>query len=60
MYDILVVGDFMQLFKYLKEPSQTQRIKKEFLSPWDITEKNTNQEEIAIAELSTGPNCLKR
>ena len=50
----------MQLFKYLKQPSQPQRIKKEFLSPYDLIEKNTNQEEMSITKLSTGPNCLKR
>lgn len=50
----------MQLFKYLKEQSETQRIKKEFLSPHNLIEKNTNQEEIVITKLSTGPNCLKR
>ncbi len=50
----------MQLFKYFKEQSKTQKIKKEFLSPYDLTEKKACQKETVITQISTGPNCLKR
>lgn len=48
----------MQMFKYQKEESIITKIKKEFLSPYDLTEKNILKEKI-VTEVSTGPNCLK-
>lgn len=48
----------MQMFRYQKEDSITTTIKKDFLCPYDLTEKKILMEK-NITEMSTGPNCLK-
>ncbi len=50
----------MRLFKYVKELSETQQLKREFLSPYEMKGKNVFQEDLVITQISTGPNCLKK
>ena len=49
----------MQMFKYQKDPTLTQKIKKEFLIPHDLSDPLCLEDEMIVTEHSTGPYCLK-
>lgn len=47
----------MQIFRYQKEETKIDKIKKEILNSWEFEEADLKNS--WPTEMSTGPNCIK-
>ncbi len=48
----------MQIFRYQKEETKIDKIKKEFLNSFELQEEDLSND-FSPTEMSTGPDCIK-